>query len=253
MKLELQAMMIFGLLLLFSVTEAFHSPMICKQQKEGRRNQCRLQMSPQNIIQTIPVQMLPKNIIQTIPVGAGIFALVKYHTNLQKKEEADSSSTWRSVQAKTRVQWSQFVRETEGWLYAIQTLRNAITANTFLATTVLSLLTVVSGKLWTTNVRGTPYAQLQFAAVALTMLRSAYEFLQSARLMTHAGFMFPVEPEEGKVDNIMRRSSLSQWLGLRWLYIGGSMLVWAGLGEFPFLITSLLMVRFFNKIDRPPA
>lgn len=197
-----------------------------------------------------PIAAVPTKLL---PVGAGIFALARYHTDLGRREDA-GAVTWRVSQAGTREEWSKYVRETEGWLYAVQTLRNAITTNTFLATTVLTLLTVITGRVWSTTLQvGSLYERIQFTTVAVSMLRSAYEFLQSVRLMTHAGFMFPVVKEGTKVDNIMRKSSFSQWLGLRWLYIGGTMMVWTLGGEISFLIASLVMLRFFHIIDKAPS
>lgn len=183
-------------------------------------------------------------------VAGGLAALVGYHIRLHC-QKVDS---WSSRQAATRVAWSMFVIRSEGWLYAVQTLRNAITANTFLATTVLTLLTVISGKLWSTGASlGDAYAKLQFASMALCMLLSAYEFLQSARLMTHAGFMFPVVKSDTTVCDIMRKASISQWLGLRWLYVSAAGITWRVLGEAPFLAVSLALTVFFRCIDRVPV
>jgi len=84
------------------------------------------------------------------------------------------------------------------------------------------------------------------------MLSSAYNFLQSARLMTHAGFMFPVDKDGGKVDLIMRKSQTAQWLGLRMLYISVSVLCWTLGGEWGFLLSSLALLVFFRKIDDAP-
>jgi len=197
-------------------------------------------------IQNSVLQSLPK----TAPVSVGVLSLLAYHKLLHRREMA-GEATWRTSQADTRQTWARFVRKSEGWLYAVQTLRNAITANTFLATTVLSLLTVITGKLWTSSIKGDPYQRLQFATVALSMLRSAYEFLQSARLMTHAGFMFPTVGEE--TDEIMRKSTIAQWMGLRWLYIGGTFMVWILGGEKAFMVACLLMTRFFWNIDKAPS
>jgi hypothetical protein len=83
------------------------------------------------------------------------------------------------------------------------------------------------------------------------MLSSAYEFLQSARLMTHAGFMFPATKGD-KVDLIMRKSENAQWLGLRWLYISLAVICWIVCGEGGLLASSLAMLQFFRKIDRVP-
>ena len=137
-------------------------------------------------------------------------------------------------------------------------MRNAITAQTFLATTVLSLLTVISGKLWEI-IRNMPAGAptrktsiVQFSLVAVSMLASAYEFLQSARLMTHAGFMFPVSKNTTKVDRIMRRSQNSQWAGLRFLYIAAGLMAWIIGGPIVFFVASALLTVFFHRIDKVP-
>jgi hypothetical protein len=178
-----------------------------------------------------------------------------YHVRLFLKER-NGERTWRREQADTREAWAKYVRDSKGWLYAIQTLRNAITAQTFLATTVLSLLTVIGGRLWEivrqTATCGRRYAILQLILFAVPMISSAYYFLQSARLMTHAGFMFPVEPNTTKVDLIMRKTEHSQWLGLRCLYLSGGILSWVVGGSKVFVGTSLLLTMFFRKSDRAP-
>ena len=204
----------------------------------------------------IPVS--PSPIVNAVGVFGGGTLLILYHLQLYRKERA-GIQTWRSEQADTREAWAKYVRETEGWLYAIQTLRNAITAQTFLATTVLSLLTVISGRLWELlkkMPRGTPTRKtsiVQFTLVATSMLASAYEFLQSARLMTHAGFMFPVSAHTTKVDRIMRRSQNSQWAGLRFLYLSAAVLSWIIGGSTVFLVSSLLFTVFFRSIDKVPT
>eukprot|EP00559_Dactyliosolen_fragilissimus_P004875 CAMPEP_0184867956 /NCGR_PEP_ID=MMETSP0580-20130426/28522_1 /TAXON_ID=1118495 /ORGANISM="Dactyliosolen fragilissimus" /LENGTH=145 /DNA_ID=CAMNT_0027368527 /DNA_START=680 /DNA_END=1117 /DNA_ORIENTATION=- len=117
---------------------------------------------------------------------------------------------------------------------------------------------------------------VQLASIASSMLASAYQFLQSARLMTHAGFMFPVvgEKSRGIVDSekkdgreeslycgsssplsvisIMRKAQSAQWLGLRWLYISISILCWTICGEIGFLLSSFALVQFFLRIDQVP-
>jgi uncharacterized membrane protein len=228
-------------------------PIINTHQKDrailSRRSETPLSLSPLSV-QTTPIS-------NTIGVLGGGSLLVLYHLRLFRKEKA-GEPTWRSEQADTREAWAQYVRQNEAWLYAIQTLRNAITAQTFLATTVLSLLTVIAGRLWDILKKmppGTPTRRtsiLQFILVASTMLASAYEFLQSARLMTHAGFMFPVSAETTKVDRIMRRSQNAQWAGLRFLYLAAGLLSWIVGGSQVFLVASALLTIFFQKIDKVP-
>ena len=217
--------------------------------------------SSSSLMQSLSSVLWTKASLDIIGVTTGFAILVLYHARLYHKER-QGSRTWRSAQADTRAQWAQFVRETQGWLYAIQTLRNAITAQTFLATTVLSLLTVITGRLWeiirttggaaTANQERQYLLVTQFVMIAGCMLTSAYHFLQSARLMTHAGFMFPVMPQKTKVDRIMRKSQNAQWLGLRWLYLSAAMIAWVVGGPLVFGIFAVFLSVFFSKIDQVP-
>lgn len=211
--------------------------------------------APAQSVSSITAAVPPK--LQAVLVISSVMILTFYHINLFVKERLSKEKTWRAYQAETREDWARHVRNTEGWLYAVQTLRNAITAQTFLATTVLSLLTLITGKLWDilrTLSRGAEKRLLtvQLISVALTMLFSAYQFLQGVRLMTHAGFMFPVS-EGTKVDNIMRRSQNCQWLGLRWMYLSLGPITWAVGGSRAFFVTSICLLQFFRKIDRKPS
>ena len=190
-------------------------------------------------------------------VSLGIANLARYHVSLRAREQAGVPS-WRSAQGLTRVKWTRHVFETEGWLYAIQSLRNAITANTFLASTVLTLFGLSIGSLWkqkpsNLDVRAT--AQLVSAAGGL--ICSAYSFSQSARLMVHAGFMFPVaatEPEErAAVERIMVRSHLLQWGGWRWLYLSAWTATWVLGGEVAACAASFALTAFLASEDRKPA
>mmetsp|Transcript_52882 Transcript_52882/g.146442 ORF Transcript_52882/g.146442 Transcript_52882/m.146442 type:complete len:133 (+) Transcript_52882:54-452(+) len=65
-------------------------------------------------------------------------------------------------------------------------------------------------------------------------------------------FMFPVNPSSTQVDRIMRKSENAQWLGLRCLYISGSLLSWIVGGSRTFFIASLLLTAFFRSIDQAP-
>mmetsp|Transcript_18460 Transcript_18460/g.42260 ORF Transcript_18460/g.42260 Transcript_18460/m.42260 type:complete len:317 (-) Transcript_18460:99-1049(-) len=198
-----------------------------------------------------------KNVISAV---ASVCVLCGYHLRLVMRERS-GDKTWRTVQADIRERWSQYVRKTEGWLYAIQTMRNAITSMTFLSTTVLSLLTVITGRFWEVMRTVDPICKngqrrilvLQFISIATCMVTSAYSFLQSARLMTHAGFMFPVEKRGStKVDRVMRKSQNAQWTGLRLLYISMGLISWVIGGSKVFLVSSVLLCLFFEKIDKVP-
>lgn len=216
-----------------------------------------LKAMPSDLVLMIPRNQHFSTILNAGSVMGGMILLIGYHLQLYLREKRGERS-WRSAQADTREKWAMYVRDTQSWLYAIQTLRNAITAQTFLATTVLSLLTVISGRLWEI-LRTLPVGSharnawiAQFLLVASSMVTSAYHFLQSARLMTHAGFMFPIESTTTKVDRIMRRSQNSQWLGLRCLYIAVGLVSWIIGGPSVFLVASLMLTLFFRSIDKVP-
>lgn len=193
---------------------------------------------------------------QIILISSSVLMLSVYHIYLMIQERSSKKKTWRQYQADAREDWARHVRNEKGWLYAVQTLRNAITAQTFLATTTLSLLTLITGKLWDVLrnlARGSERRMLtvQLISVALCMLSSAYYFLQGVRLMTHAGFMFPVS-EGTKVDNMMRNTENCQWLGLRWMYISLGPIAWSVGGSRALFVVSLVLLIFFRQIDRQP-
>jgi len=189
-------------------------------------------------------------------ISSSIAILSGYHINLLQKELNSETKTWRQYQADTREEWSRHVRETEGWLYGIQSMRNAMTAQTFLASTVLSLLTLITGRMWdilrtTTNQWESRLLTVQLASISMTMLFSAYQFLQGVRLMTHAGFMFPVV-KDTSVDIIMRKTQNCQWLGLRWMYISLAPISWVVGGSRAFFAVACLLFQFFRSIDKKP-
>lgn len=213
---------------------------------------------------------------RTGALSLGIAKLHFYHSNLSRKEKK-GGQTWRSTLSNSRKQWTKFVFESQGWLYAVQTMRNAITANTFLASTSLSLFTVLIGHMLQHKGEVSGMNRLlyflQFSPVALLLLCSAFNFSQSARLMTHAGFMFPVaegcgedgcktptETEPFKphpvtvetLESVLVKSEFLQWYGLRYLYLSACFVLWPLAGEWAFFAAANVFLLFFRSIDKPP-
>ena len=199
---------------------------------------------------TAALRPLPLLLRRSEPLAllAGGANLIHYHRSMEKREQ-NGEATWRSSLAEARRRWARHVFDDEGWLYAIQTLRNAITANTFLASTVLSLFSLAAGYLLQQS-RALPRdvahlgMLLPMAPILTLLLLSAFNFSQSARVMTHAGFMFPVASDAPKetstavsyssspasvvardvitkegVESLMVKSEYQQWRGLRFLYL----------------------------------
>jgi hypothetical protein len=166
------------------------------------------------------------------------------------RRERRGADSWRKTQAAARVDWCRHVFATEGWLYAVQTLRNGITANTFQASTVLTLGGLSVGRLKQAS-------HVQVASVVCCLVASAYTFSQSARLMLHAGFWFPVaagDPQQrAAVEKIMVRSHRLQWMGWRWLYHVAWPVAWLAGGPAASLGASLALTLFFAREDRAPV
>jgi hypothetical protein len=55
------------------------------------------------------------------------------------------------------------------------------------------------------------------------------------------------------VQEVMRRSELTQWAGLRFLYLAANAAVWPVGGELAFLAAAVALVQFLRRIDRTPA
>jgi uncharacterized membrane protein len=238
-----------------------------KRHHEFRTNICIQKASlSETIVESVASRTISP-LLESLFVACSILILAGYHAKLFAKEKAVETKssgfqskkvkTWRQYQADTREDWARHVRNTEGWLYAIQTLRNAITSMQFLATTVLSLLTLITGRMWdllrsTKNMATRRLLTLQLISIVLPMLFSAYQFIQAVRLMTHAGFMFPVKADNTKVDNIMRQTQNCQWTGLRWMYLSLAPISWAVGDSRILLLTSLGLLIFFKSIDKQP-
>jgi len=180
-----------------------------------------------------------------VTVAAGATNLAFYQLQLARRERQGADS-WRKTQAAARVQWCRHVFATEGWLYAVQTLRNGITANTFQASTVLTLAGLSVGQLKHAS-------NLQAASVVCCLVASAYTFSQSARLMLHAGFWFPVAAGDAQqraaVETIMVRSHRLQWMGWRCLYHVAWPVAWLAAGPAASLGMSLALTLFFARED----
>jgi len=211
----------------------------------------------------LSLSVIPQKTVYTLKLGAAAVSaasMARYHYNLEMKPPEE---TWKGSQAEIRSKWAKHVFDNEEWLYAIQTLRNAITSNTFYASTVLSLFALGAGRAFQAVqtmrtvhdpkshfMRGS-FESLQgyrVATLLLLLLGSAYKFAQAARTMTHAGFMFPTAPLP-LLQKMMRKSENSQWGGLRYLYLSMGGVVWVIWGDLPFAVALFLLRRFFIKID----
>ncbi len=208
------------------------------------------------------IRMVESPAARTVAVIVGVVVHIAYHASLIRREKL-GLPTWRTAQARTRLRWASLACSTTDPHYAMECLHNAIIASTFLASTMVTLFTFTLGflaqKVWG---NGASRLVVPMSAFSALVVCSAYHFLQSARLCTHAGFMFPVasstaEPDAfvtpATVERIMARSEGGQWGGLRFLYLAANSAVWVVAGEHAFLASCLAFVLFFSRIDKAPT
>ena len=97
----------------------FESPLSTRRHAPGHKT--RKSSSSSSLAMTSASSLVPssglasKVMVDIVSVVAGFGILCGYHLLLVIKERR-GIKTWRSAQADTREKWSQFVRETEGWL-----------------------------------------------------------------------------------------------------------------------------------------
>ena len=51
----------------------------------------------------------------------------------------------------------------------------------------------------------------------------------------------------------VRITPVAEWAGQRFLYLAANGAVWAAAGEWAFLVTCVLMIKFFRRIDHAPT
>ena len=141
--------------------------------------------------------------------------------------------------------------------------------NQLFTSTAVSLFSLCVGFFYTVLKKQFGWLMLlRCSLISSCLLLSAFNFSQSARQMTHCGFMFPVANGAGggsdfvtsdEVEKVMVTSENSQWAGLRFFYLAICSVVWllaSGIaepaGEWGFLAACVGMRVFLGKIDRPP-
>jgi hypothetical protein len=91
----------------------FESPFSSRRHVTGHKT--RKSSSSSSLAMVSSLGLTSKVNLDIVSVVAGFGILCGYHLLLAVKERRGIKS-WRSAQADTREKWSQFVRETEGWL-----------------------------------------------------------------------------------------------------------------------------------------
>jgi uncharacterized membrane protein len=157
---------------------------------------------------------------------------------------------------------------------AVQTLRNNIMASTVLATTAITLASVISVFIGATAGRsptspsssssspmlvyGSKTGQVfavKYLAISLCFMLAFVCNVQAIRLYAHASFLLGLPPEEGAAEDFaayvartVNRGSYAWSLGLRAFYVSLALFMWT-FGPIPMLACSVLMCALLYFLD----
>uniref|UniRef100_A0A0D9V476 DUF599 domain-containing protein n=1 Tax=Leersia perrieri TaxID=77586 RepID=A0A0D9V476_9ORYZ len=216
-----------------------------------------------------------------VPLGLAVLAV--YHVWLLYAVLRHPTRTVVGLNALARKRWVTIMMantEKNGVL-AVQTLRNNIMASTVLATTAITLVSVISVFLGATAGRSSssssPSASsgapllvygsktgqvfaVKYLAISLCFMLAFVCNVQAIRLYAHASFLLglpPVPGGEGEeaaeefaayVARTVNRGSHSWSLGLRAFYVSLALFMWT-FGPIPMLACSVLMCGLLYFLD----
>lgn len=185
-------------------------------------------------------------------VPVGILVLLIYHVWLLYTIIRHPSSTVIGLNAQSRYQWTLFMMSDpmKNGVLAVQTIRNNIMASTLLATTAITLSSLIgvfaSNETETKLVFGNKTSlnsSIKRLFISLCFLVAFLCNMQSIRYYAHVSFLINTPALNGKKDFIeyvaktLNRGSYSWSLGLRAFYTSIPLVLWI-YGPIPMFICS---------------
>ena len=194
-----------------------------------------------------------------------------YNLYIRHKETVDPGYTIHGISRTARAQWVASVLEKQNSIVAVQTLRNATMASTFMASTsVLLAVGVLSLTGNGENVRHTWHSlnffgsvtsdmfALKILALLLNFFLAFFCFTSSLRLYTHVAFMLGVEggPEDKSRMGCMAEKYLNMGanhfsLGMRAFYFTVPLVFWIFGAQFMFFGT-IFLISIVYALDKTP-
>ena len=194
-----------------------------------------------------------------------------YNFYIRHKEAADPGFTIHGISRSARIRWVASVVENKNGILAVQTLRNATMASTFMASTsVLLAVGVLSLTGNGENVRHTWHSLNFFGSVAsdmfafkilallLNFFLAFFCFTSSLRLYTHVAFMLGAEPghEDKPQLNCMAEKYLNMGanhfsMGMRAFYFTVPLVFWIFGAQF-MLFGTVFLISIVYALDRTP-
>ncbi len=208
--------------------------------------------------------------IVSLSVNTLLFGL--YHFILFWKIHKNPLSTAAGQNDIIRQQWIRLVHQHHKDILAVQQLRNNMMSSSLLATTALTLSSILAA-FFIKGESGSKVEEINdslsdlfsvehklFVMIILFML-SFFSFMQSVRLNSHAGFMMSVPPSDSLlakdsfvspdyVSRILFRTAIYHTIGTRLFYAAFLSILWI-FGPIPSTVATVILMLCLYYGDYP--
>ncbi|KAK3042026.1 hypothetical protein RJ639_001728 [Escallonia herrerae] len=228
------------------------------------------------------VLMMERQILDYVLVPSGLALMVSYHIWLLYQILNHPTRTVVGINAINRRFWVRAMMEDapKNGVLAVQTLRNNIMASTVLASTAITLSSIIA--LLMSNISGSERStgglvygdrsdlgfSIKFFSILVCFLLAFLQLVQSIRYYSHAGILINVPYKivssslslNGRdrnfnhnlaaeyVGQTMNRGSYFWSLGLRAFYLSFPLFLWI-FGPIPMFLSCLVLVFLFYFLD----
>ncbi|XP_047972563.1 uncharacterized protein LOC125215243 [Salvia hispanica] len=199
-----------------------------------------------------------------VPLGMAMF--LGYHLWLLFTIIRNPTRTVIGINSQSRHKWLFCLMSDplKNGVLAVQTIRNNIMASTLLATTAITLSSLIS--VYVSNKSSSPSSKLiygnkssfmsslKFFAILLCFLVAFLCNVQSIRYYAHVSFLATVPTSQGKIDAIeyvarnLNRGSFFWSLGLRAFYLSFPLFLWV-FGPIPMFLCCFAMSFLLYFLD----
>ncbi|KAL5544888.1 hypothetical protein UlMin_008672 [Ulmus minor] len=206
-----------------------------------------------------------------VMVPLGLFVMGSYHAWLLYNIRRNPSRTVIGINAEIRHQWvfSMMADPVKNGVLVIQTIRNNIMASTLLATTAITLSSLISVVVSNTASFGyrttldqnnlfSDLTSIKYFSILLCFLVAFLCNVQSTRYYAHVSFLGTLPAWKGKTDSIeyvatcLSRATYFWSLGLRAFYFSFPLFLWL-FGAIPMFLCSCLMACLLYFLDTTTA
>ncbi|CAM6100137.1 unnamed protein product [Calypogeia fissa] len=205
--------------------------------------------------------------LDAVLVPAGQILMVAYHLRLIYRVRNDPLNTVIGVNQVNRRAWVNFIMQDGkgNGVLGVQTIRNSIMASTLLASTAITLSSLI-GALVTGNSSGkasnlivgshdNTILQVKYLSLLICFFLAFVCHVQAIRYSSHVSFLISIPMGDNApglspeyVNRLLHRSTNFFSLGLRAYYFSFPLLLWL-FGPIPQFACALVMVLFLNIVD----